>query len=310
LIVLFFPLAARLFQRSEERPQPAWPISDAIDYIVNDSTAVLKQPREPWVEEYGPAKGRRLIEKGVEHSDALNKVNNELISGALRIWGHREMPSHMAYQFETLLREISKSYWEHWALDPLMCFHNTKIRSQTVLIPGHGSTENGYSGLMLCKKQVHVFWPYKSIWQRLKDRIVRKPRITYWELPSTESLPPMPAPSGAATHAMPDISLTEAYFLLDSAAPFLHFQDQLYQGLVEGRINAWGRLSQSKNAWGKLGPEISIPHDYWTNSALDWITIKGGTERTKPGNGKLEYQKVRFNGDQIRQLASGFNKQG
>ena len=115
----------------------------------------------------------------------------------------------------------------------------------------------------------------------------------------------LPQPSIAA-----DLSLTEAYHLLNGTAPFPGFQDCLYQGLVEGTIKAWGRLSQSKNAWSRSGPEILIPQEYWTDSTLDWITIgPKGTERTQPGAGKSKYQSVRFNGGQIQGLAAELAKQ-
>jgi len=182
LILCLSPFAIRVLRRPGGRPRsrPDWPIFHVIDYVVNDSKATLKQPRKPWIEEYGPFKGRRMIEGGVEHMDALNNVNTMLVDGRLQIWGHREIPSHIAFQFENLLREIPKSYWEHWTLHPLMCFHESKTRSQTVLIPGHLSTESGYSGLMLCRQQVQFLWTRKSAWRRLTERLRRKQRITYW----------------------------------------------------------------------------------------------------------------------------------
>ena len=105
----------------------------------------------------------------------------------------------------------------------------------------------------------------------------------------------------------PNISLTEAYHLLAAVAPLTWFQESFYQELLDRKIQAWGRLPQSTNAWNTLGPEIPIPHVYWTDSAFDWISAgPNRTERTIPGVGKPEYRKVRFNADQIRQLASKF----
>jgi hypothetical protein len=99
-------------------PQPDWPIADAINYIVNDSKAILKQPRAPWIEKLGPHKGRQMVERGVEHEDARKQINEWLISGRLKIWGLRQIPvTHVANQFESTLREIKLEYWDRMQLE-------------------------------------------------------------------------------------------------------------------------------------------------------------------------------------------------
>jgi hypothetical protein len=151
-------------------PQPNRPISDVIDYIVNDSSAVIKQPKEPWIEEE-----RRMIEKGVEHEDARKQVNEQLISGELRIWGLSQMPvTHIANQFELSLREIKREYWDRMQLDFLSCFHQTNTIPQTTPIPGK-QADLQWTGLMLSKEQVLRIWPLKPWWRR----IIRQPRITF-----------------------------------------------------------------------------------------------------------------------------------
>lgn len=67
---------------SPKSPKPDIKINDAIDYIVNDSAENLKQPSPPQIEE-----GRRLIETGVEHNDALRLINEKLANGDFRAWG-------------------------------------------------------------------------------------------------------------------------------------------------------------------------------------------------------------------------------
>jgi hypothetical protein len=159
---------------------PNMSIGVAIDYIVNDSKAVLKQPREPWVAEFGPGKGQRFIEKGVEHSDALTKFNERLISGELKIWGLRQMPvTHVANQFEHSVREIPKEYWDRMQLNFLSCFHQTNTIPQTTPIPGR-QADLQWTGLMVIKEQVLRAWPPKSRWQRFLRWIMHKQRITYW----------------------------------------------------------------------------------------------------------------------------------
>ncbi len=159
--------------------QADMPISDAIDYIVNDSTAKLKQPAPPKILEFGPGKGQLASEIGVEHGDARAKVNEKLISGELRIWGRREIDTSMPNQFEHSMREIPTSYWDNMQLDFLACFSATGSASQTFHIPRKPASP-GYTHLMLNKKKVREIWPPKSLWRRLRDR--NKPRITYWRL--------------------------------------------------------------------------------------------------------------------------------
>src|SRR5258708_24378794 len=156
-------------------PQPNWPISDVIDYLVNDSDAVLNQPKEPWIEESGSHKGHRMIEKGVEREDARTKVNERLISGELRIWSLRQMPvMHIANQYEQSKREIKIEYWERMQLDFLSCFYRTVTIPQTTQIPGK-QADLQWTGLMLSKEQVLQTWPPRRWWRR----IIRKPRITF-----------------------------------------------------------------------------------------------------------------------------------
>ena len=182
IIYLMYWFVHREHELQSGRPEfPNMTIGDAIDYMVNDSTAVLKQPREPWVEEIGPGKGRRIIEKGVEHADARTKLNERLISGELKIWGRRQMPVvHLANQFEHSIREIPREYWDRMQLDFLSCFSETSTIPQTTTIPGR-QADLQWIDLMVIKEQVIRAWPPKSRWQRLRRWIMRKQRITYWK---------------------------------------------------------------------------------------------------------------------------------
>ena len=45
--------------------RPDMRVDEALDYIVNDSAAILKQPDPPRLMEYGPAKGRLLVQRGI-----------------------------------------------------------------------------------------------------------------------------------------------------------------------------------------------------------------------------------------------------
>jgi hypothetical protein len=73
-------------------PVPDMKINEALDYIVNDSKAKLKQPPPEKIEDFGPSIGRRSVKHlGVEHEDARAKVNEKLIVGELSAWGYRQL---------------------------------------------------------------------------------------------------------------------------------------------------------------------------------------------------------------------------
>jgi len=156
-------------------------ISDAIEYIVNDSRAVLKQPAPPQIMEFGPAKGRRAVEAGVEHSDARALMNTKLISGELQIRGRRQIDTHIPNQFEQSFREIPRTYWDSAQLHMLSCFSPMERLPQTMAIPGK-THEADYTQLMVNSQQVSSLWPRKPIFIRLRERVMRKPRLTYWRL--------------------------------------------------------------------------------------------------------------------------------
>jgi hypothetical protein len=155
--------------------RPDMRISDAIDYIVNDSVTKLKQPSPPRVMEYGPAKGHMMSEKGVEHEDARRLVNNELISGNLRCWGRRQMSEFLPIQFESATREIEKSYWNDMQLNYFSCMRYTETAAQTAVLPRRQESYN-WSAMMVSRRQVTRIWPRKSIFRRWLDR--KRPRIT------------------------------------------------------------------------------------------------------------------------------------
>jgi hypothetical protein len=104
-------VAARRGSRAPplDTAQPDMKVSDAIDYVVNDSRARLNTPPPPKLDGYGP--GTVLYISGVEHQDARRRVNAKLISGELRSWGLRQINTHIPNQFELSVREIHKEYW-------------------------------------------------------------------------------------------------------------------------------------------------------------------------------------------------------
>ena len=149
-------------------------INEALDYIVNDSAENLKQASPPKVEE-----GRRLIETGVEHRDALRLTNEKLSNGELHAWGRLEFIVNQSKQFIEARRPIPADYWELMALHPLTCFDDAEQTAQTVTSPGPMGYPN-YAGLMLCRDEVIRSFPKKNITHRVWATIRRrKQRIAY-----------------------------------------------------------------------------------------------------------------------------------
>ncbi len=186
-----WPIVRSVFQSrgGALAPQPDMPIADALNYIVNDSAAILKQPSPPRMVEFGPGTGHLQTEMGVEHQDARTKLNEHLISGGLKIWGLRQMPvTYLANQFELSRREIAPTYWDRMQLDFLSCFIHTKTSPQTTIIPGK-QADLLWTDLTLNREQLRRIWPRKPIWRRCKDKITHRERVTYYKLPSPITQP-------------------------------------------------------------------------------------------------------------------------
>jgi hypothetical protein len=169
-------LKPHIFPKS---PKPDMKINDAIDYIVNDSSSQLKQPSPPRSEE-----GRRLIETGVQHSDALRLISEKLANGEFHAWGLREITSRIPNQFETPRKPIPTNYWDVMALHPMTCFHDTERAAQTIKSPGpigHLS----YAGLMLCRDEVIRSFRKKNIARRAWAIVRKQPRIVYNRRPGS-----------------------------------------------------------------------------------------------------------------------------
>jgi hypothetical protein len=96
--------------RDRSKPNlPNTKVSDAVDYIVNDSIAILRKASssEPCL--------------GVEHEDARAQLNAKLNTGEIKSWGLRQINTHVPNQFESSLREIPKEYWNEMRL----CFRRS-----------------------------------------------------------------------------------------------------------------------------------------------------------------------------------------
>jgi hypothetical protein len=154
---------------------PDMKVSDAIDYIVNDSVAILRKP-QPNEGSYPP--GTRIIVKGVEHQDAREQLGAELNNGQIKSWGRRQLNTYLPNQFESSLREIPKEYWDDMELDFQSCLYYKNQLPQTMKIAGRPETYH-WVGIMLSRAQVEQYWPKKSAPRRACSTIMRRPRIKH-----------------------------------------------------------------------------------------------------------------------------------
>ena len=158
--------------------QPNLPIARGVDYLVNDSTAVLEQNPEPEVATFGPAKGQLIAWNGKPQQDALNKIEEQLALGTLSAFGRPALtPGDNPTNFDPILRAIPQDYWNVGGLHGLFARIDGSTYAQTYLRP----TAQGqplYGDVRLDKNQLRAFWKPRGFWRRLWERgILRKERI-------------------------------------------------------------------------------------------------------------------------------------
>lgn len=159
---------------------PDTSVARAIDYIVNDSQAVLERPPAPYISEYGPTKGRLVHHRGVEHSDAIKQLNEALAAACLQAWGARSFDHDSERGFEAHLRPIPRSYWEHNIVHLLMSLVDTDRRAQTMHIGGHGASDYLFTKLAFSSAELKRMWPPLPLPARVSRFIRRTPRISYY----------------------------------------------------------------------------------------------------------------------------------
>jgi hypothetical protein len=152
-------------------------VSDAIDYIVNDSVAILRKPKPDETIGSCPP-GTRMIVNGAEHQDARAQLNTKLNTGEIKSWGRRQINTHITNQFEHSLREIPQEYWVDMALDFQSCLYYSDRYPQTMKIPGRAERHH-WTGIMLSSAQLEQYWPKKSALRRICSKIMRRPRIKH-----------------------------------------------------------------------------------------------------------------------------------
>src|SRR6266404_7599850 len=82
---------ARKVYGLEPRPRPNMPMWKALDYIINDSRARVKQPGPPVLKTHGPGAGRMMVQVGVQHNDAIVQMNEQIAAGHVQVWGRKKI---------------------------------------------------------------------------------------------------------------------------------------------------------------------------------------------------------------------------
>ncbi len=196
IVCLLCPWLKKKLARGTNTPD--MPISDAINYLVNDSTAKLKQPKSAEIEQFGRVKGLLVNFPGIAHADALRHIQTALNCGSLKAWGRREIaPNSLA--FEPSSRPILPEYWGSAWVNDFFCFHEGE-QAQTA--PFRGKMADRYAALTLNKNEVKALWTPVSFPRRFlmdmriirrKDRcgraIDRKYKLTKSEIERFNSLP-------------------------------------------------------------------------------------------------------------------------
>ncbi|HLY04304.1 MAG TPA: hypothetical protein VKR31_01010 [Rhizomicrobium sp.] len=158
--------------------EPDMTISDAINYLANDSMVQLRQS-VPEIAKFGPAKGQTVRQGGVPHVHARDILSEKIITGELSVWGRRELTKGMAFKtFESYRRPIDKGLWNHATLEWHSVFYNAKDVSQTHMQEGH--TDYCYAELVVNREQLERLWPPLPIWKRFWRT---EPRSDYWGRP-------------------------------------------------------------------------------------------------------------------------------
>jgi hypothetical protein len=175
-MILVWPFVERKFN-PEQPVYPDMPVHEVIDYIVNDSRAKLRRPGPRVRMTSGPASGCVLVQGGVEHDDAFERVVQAVSIGHLRAWGRKPVGFFSAQNFTTDLKEIPKAYWNSATLRHPFCFHaSEQVQSRSL----DGSKEVPlYRNITFNKKEVQAIWPKKPFVQRLFVQMKKGPRIGY-----------------------------------------------------------------------------------------------------------------------------------
>jgi hypothetical protein len=155
-------------------PQPNLPIARAIDYLVNDSTALLEQNPPPEVSTFGPAKGRVLAWNGKPQQDAGRKIEEQLGFGTLVAFGRSALtPGNDPINFDAILRTIPHDYWSVGGLHPLFARIDESAHAQTHLRSMAGGRPL-YGDVKVDADQLKALWKPKSLWRRVWERRIQK----------------------------------------------------------------------------------------------------------------------------------------
>jgi hypothetical protein len=107
-----------------------------------------------------------------------------------------------------------------------------------------------------------------------------------------------------------DMTMTEAFHMLNEAGEYPAFEEPLRQALYDGVVLAWGRRQLGRFAEDGRGPYHLIERDFWLTGCLEWITIMAGETERATHKDQEDYLEIRFNSKQIIKLAARIMKRG
>lgn len=160
-------------------PQGDVTIRDAVDYLVNGTSAKIEQRRAPYVETVGVVKGRVVVQADRVQQDALRMIEEQLALGALAAFGRRAIhPSDHSLGFDAVRRMIPKDYWEYRGLHVLHARIPETALSQTVARRSSPEPLHPYTDILLNVAQVRTCWKPRSLFSMLLTRRIADPILT------------------------------------------------------------------------------------------------------------------------------------
>lgn len=146
---------------------PDTKIKDVVDYVVNDSTAVI--PKAP-----GPEVRHGLLADviGWEHEEARIILTEAASQGRLTLFGCKKIREHAYSDVRT---QIPVEYWQNAELSWGIYIDATRYDQTRSCKNANGDYTNVYA----CKAEIERLWPRLSRWRRFVRLIAGYRRKTY-----------------------------------------------------------------------------------------------------------------------------------
>lgn len=168
---LFWP--RRSLPAGAALPQPDLSLGRALDYLVNDSIAVLAANPPPDLERFGPSKDQPVVFRGVPQQDALIKLEEQLAFGTLSAFGRiANAPGPEPTGFDARITLIPSDYWKDASFHPMYGRINASEMPQTVAKGLGYAKVSLYADVALNRRQVEGVWRRRSWIRRTWTRLL------------------------------------------------------------------------------------------------------------------------------------------